>query len=88
MITTFEYDASYFPAMPVAEAEIRQSPNIAGLSIRVIVDSGADATIIPAEFLVQIGALKGDQAWLRGTAQQRAQVDLYWVWLVIGTFRP
>ena len=33
-------------------------------------------------------AHKGDQAWLRGTAQNRIRVELYWIWLRIGDHRP
>ena len=88
MIYTFDYDMSYFPAIPIVEAEIRQERNTPGLSLRAIVDSGADATIIPTGFLEQIGAQQGDQAWLRGTAQSRVQVVLYWIWLHIGGHRP
>jgi predicted aspartyl protease len=88
MIYSFDYDMSYFPAIPVVEVEIRQMNDMPGVSLRAIVDSGADATIIPIQYLEQIQAHKGDKAWLRGTAQNRIRVELYWVWLHIGGHRP
>jgi hypothetical protein len=87
-INSFDYDTTYFPAIPVAEIEIRALRSERGVSVSVIVDSGADATTIPVPYLRQVQAQKGDKAWLRGTAQQRIQVDRYWVWLHIGDHRP
>jgi predicted aspartyl protease len=56
------------------------------LNLRALVDSGADATIIPVEYLRQIGAEPGERTWLRGTAGGRYQTNLYPVYLQIGTY--
>jgi predicted aspartyl protease len=88
MIYTFDYDNSYVPAIPIVEVEVKQEDGTLGVRMNAIVDSGADATIIPKRYLQQIQAQIGDQAWLRGATQERIQVDLYWVWLYIGNLRP
>jgi hypothetical protein len=38
--------------------------------------------------IYKLQAYKGDSAWLRGTAQNRIQVDLYRIWVHIGGHRP
>jgi hypothetical protein len=84
MIYTRDYDTSYFPAMPVVEIVIRYAANAPEVSLIAVVDSGADATIIPRHYLRQVRARKGEKAWLRGTAASRMVVDRYWVSLGIG----
>jgi hypothetical protein len=88
VLYSFDYDTSYFPSIPVVEIELRDGKDSPGVSLRAIVDSGADATIIPVHYLQQLHARKGKKAWLRGTAQQRIQVERYWVWLQIGGHAP
>jgi hypothetical protein len=46
---------SYYPAIPVVEVEISQGRNAARVTLRAIVDSGADATIIPLHYLQTTG---------------------------------
>ena len=88
MLYSFDYDTSYVPAIPIVEVEIRFAENLPSLSLRAIVDSGADVTIIPMQFLRQVKARRGEKAWLRGTVRQRIQVDRYWIWLHIGGHNP
>jgi hypothetical protein len=71
MLYSFDYDTSYFPALPVVEIEIRYAKSEPSLSLRAIVDSGADATIVPLRYLQQVRARRGKKAWLRGMVQQR-----------------
>jgi hypothetical protein len=84
---SFDYDASYFPAIPIVEIEIKTIKSASGVVLRAIVDSGADATIIPIGYLHQIQARKGKKAWLRGVTPGRVQIDRYRVWLRIGGHR-
>jgi hypothetical protein len=50
------YDPSFQPAAPIVEATIR-NPNVAGPSIdlRLIVDSGAEQTVIPDAVIQTLG---------------------------------
>lgn len=88
MTYTFDYDVSYSPAMPVVEVEIKGMKEGPNRSLVAIVDSGADATIIPVEHLEEVSATLGSQVWLRGATHQRIAVDLYWIWLHIGEHAP
>ena len=87
MQSSFEYDRAYDPAIPVAGVEIRRANNIPGLHLNVIIDSGADATIIPVHFLEQIKARKAGRSWMRGVAQNRVMVERYLIWLQIDGHR-
>ena len=47
-IYTYDYDNDYNPAMPVVDIEIGRAMDAASLALKAVVDSDADATIIPA----------------------------------------
>jgi hypothetical protein len=84
MIYSFDHNMDYVPAIPIAEIAIRYATNAPEVSLSAIVDSGADATIIPMQFLRRVRARKGEKAWMRGPALQRMQVDRYWVAIRVG----
>lgn len=86
MLYTFEYDSSYLPSMPVAEIQIGKSNTAPHLALHAIVDSGADATIIPVRWLKQIRARKSEQAWMSTTTTERHLVNLYAVSLRVGAY--
>lgn len=88
MTYTFDYDRRYSPAMPIVEVEIRGMKGGPSRSFIAIVDSGADATIIPIGYLEELSASIGGQVWLRGATHQRIMADLYWIWLHIGDHPP
>ncbi len=50
-----------------------------------MIDSGADATMIPLNFLKAIGAAYKETMWMRGVAGERIEVDLYLVAIQIGS---
>ena len=76
IVHTYEYDISYIPAMPVVELVVGKASSVPVLSLKALVDSGSDGTIIPLEHLKQIGARKFQKRWMRTITGQRAQVDL------------
>ena len=88
MVYFFDYDVSYDPAIPVVEIEIAAGKSESGMVIRALVDSGADATVIPIHNLLQVGARKGRSAWMRGVTHDRVKIDRYRVWVQIGGLRP
>ena len=51
-----------------------------------LIDSGADATAIPINYLEQIGALPVENRWLRSATGERHLVQLYEVYLQIGGY--
>ncbi len=87
IVYTYNYDTDYNPAMPVVEIRIGRAMADASLPLAALVDSGADATIIPIGYLRQIRARRGRRKWMRGVAGGRKPVDLYAISLQIGSFR-
>jgi len=86
MIQSFDYDHSYFPAMPVVEVAIWHAPTLPEVALTAIVDSGADITMVPVHYLQRIQARKSQRAWLHGTAATRRQIQLYIMSLRIGSY--
>ncbi|MEK7276781.1 MAG: retroviral-like aspartic protease family protein [Chloroflexota bacterium] len=52
-----------------------------------IVDTGADATVVPLRYLLEIGAEETAPGWLRGVAGDRRPVALYFVDVHVGELR-
>ncbi len=85
-ILTFDYDTSYHPAAPSVEIQIYGYNSVLGQhSLWAMVDSGADATMIPYPVLNAIGAVYKESTWMRGTAGGRVEVDLYLAAIRIGS---
>jgi hypothetical protein len=88
MNSYFEYDRNYSPVAPAAEIEIMGSKERPSVKIHALIDSGADATMIPTRHLREVRARKGRKVWLRGVTQHRIPIEQYWIWLRIGKFSP
>lgn len=86
MLHTFEYDVTYAPSMPVAEIQIGKPGSAPALNLHAIIDSGADATIVPIQWLRQIRARRSEKAWMSTAAAARRLVDLYVISLRIGSY--
>lgn len=86
MLYTFDYDGHFVPSMPIAEIRVGGYRIETQIVLRAILDSGADATIIPELILKQVGARRSGKAWIRGPMQQRTLVNLYTVSFLLGDF--
>jgi predicted aspartyl protease len=82
------YSNAYFPAAPVMEirlgapgAEVTLGP------IEALVDTGADATLIPMSHLNQVSAMKVDQANMRSQWGECRSVSIYSVALEVDDHR-
>ena len=84
IVHTHDYDSSYHPAMPVIEIHIQRRAGQPSLSLTAIVDSGADATMIPKYHLNHLNVRKGQTKWLAGAAGGRYEVDMYTLAVKIG----
>ena len=84
IVHTHDYDSSYHPAMPIIEIQIRRRAGQPPLTLKAVVDSGADATMIPLRYLRQLRVRKGQTKWLCGTAGGRYEVDMYALAVRIG----
>lgn len=87
MVFTYDYDSRYIPSMPIVEINIGQSGETPDLNLQALVDSGADATIVPLALLRRIGARRGDRVWMRGTTRGRDIVYLYHISLRVADFQ-
>ncbi|MCB8945948.1 MAG: retroviral-like aspartic protease family protein [Ardenticatenaceae bacterium] len=87
VVYTFDYDSSYAgPALPVVELTVRHLLTDEYVSCKAIVDSGADATMIPLNDLHKIGARKVDARWMSGVSGLSYKVDIYEVIIQIGAY--
>lgn len=90
LIHLHDYDGSYHPAMPAVSAAIRKDAAATSpeQTLTFIVDSGADATLIPIRILKEIGAKKRSQRLMVGVSGVSITVDMYVVVLKLGQGRP
>ena len=67
MTTSYDYDSSYEPAAPIIPVGLSPSGEISvRQEITALVDSGADATMIPVNVLTTAGARYVEQRQMRG----------------------
>lgn len=84
-ITSFVYNSTTFnPSMPVVPIQVRHQNRTA--EVIALVDSGADATIIPINLLHLIRARRSDSGHMRGVTGVRKRVGIYTVTIQIETY--
>ena len=81
-VTSFLYDASYAPSAPIAQITISANTEI---EVNVLVDSGADVTLIPINLLQAIGARQMKTRQLRGVTGIAKRVGLHLVSIRLST---
>jgi predicted aspartyl protease len=85
-LLTFDYNTTYQPAAPFITIEVdgyhTTRPNH---TLWAMIDSGADATMMPLRVLEAVGAAYKETMWMRGVAGGRIEVDLYFVAVRIGS---
>jgi hypothetical protein len=77
MVYTYKYNTDYDPAFPVVEVEIGRGGQPIKVTLSALIDSGADATMIPLRYLKQIGARKSGQRQMRAITGKSHEVDMY-----------
>lgn len=87
MVFTYDYNSTYIPSMPTVGIYIGRSGNRPTQELQALVDSGADATIVPLSILRQIGARRGDKVWMRGITRGRDMVHLYHISIQLADFQ-
>ncbi len=73
----FPFNAALYPPIPVCELRLRTSAGRESESLMGIIDTGADATIIPIRLLQQISARRNFESTLRSQWGERRRVFLY-----------
>ncbi len=83
-MTIFPYDTTFEPAMPLCEVTLAVSATEERVTLSGVVDTGADATLIPLKHLRALGARRVFEAGLRSQWGERRIVFLYLVDVSIG----
>jgi predicted aspartyl protease len=74
------YSRSVRPAMPAFHVQLHSPETERSTeSLLALVDTGADATIVPIRQLLEIGAEETAPGWLRGITGERLPVALYFI---------
>jgi len=76
-VYTYDYDLAYIPAMPTVKIQIGRPDSVASFSLSALVDSGADATMIPVSYLEEVAAIKRRRVSIRGISGRRVGANLY-----------
>lgn len=82
-MAVYDYDSSYFPAAPVVDIRVGPPGGKAVSDLRVLLDTGADATILPLSLLRRLQAPKMDQVVIRNQWGDPKSAALYAVTLQI-----
>jgi hypothetical protein len=79
------YDGSYYPSIPTLDIRLYSSTSDEfGGPFSAIIDTGSDATLIPLDLLLDIGAEETAPGWMIGITGNRQPVSLYFVDVYIG----
>lgn len=85
MTTSHDYDSSYEPAAPVVRIGLSPSGGSEAQQwVAALLDSGADATMIPVDLLIASGARYMERRQIRGVVGKAVQVNLYLTAVHIG----
>jgi predicted aspartyl protease len=77
----------YDPAMPVVEITVRRAtPGELEAPVLALVDSGADATMLPVDVLTAVGARHLETRQMRGVTGHLLAVDTYLVTILLGPY--
>lgn len=87
MSISFNYSRQFDPTMPVVEVTVRAvGASHPASAVTALVDSGADATILPLSVLQQVGARYVRGRVMRGVTGIPENVDTYLVSIQIGPY--
>lgn len=78
-MSDFPYLPTYDPAIPACGVTLTARPTGRSQRMTAIVDTGADASLVPEDTLREIGARRAFEARLRSQWGERRQVFLYLV---------
>ena len=83
MASSFQYSSDYSPPAPVVKITLRAQRTV---EVVALLDSGADATILPHELLKRIGARFAQTNQMCGIAGKPVPVEFYFVTVQIDQF--
>jgi predicted aspartyl protease len=72
------YDSRYLPPAPCVEFRLSAPEQaFSGATLRALVDTGADATIVPFRYIRPFGLQVDNRKYLRSQFGERVKVDVY-----------
>jgi predicted aspartyl protease len=81
----YSYSTRYYPSMPAVEAALGAPETGFSLGpLSTIIDTGADITTVPKEYLVHLGAPVVASGYLRSPWGERHMVKIYEVNVRVG----
>jgi predicted aspartyl protease len=83
-MSEYPYDVTHDPPIPVCDLVLIAPATGRKIALTVIVDTGADGTIVPIHYLEEVGARRTVEVGLRSQWCERRTVFLYLVDLQIG----
>ncbi len=83
---SYDYNRNYSLSAPIVAIDV-YGTNANSQKITALIDSGADATMLPFSLLEQLGADEVETRYLRTITGRRSIVDLYRVSIHIGPFQ-
>jgi len=84
-VHSFNYDSEYEPPAPVAEVTVyKAGQSVSRVVLSALIDSGADATMLPIAILQTVGARHVETRRMRGVTGVAQMVDLYAVTIELG----
>jgi len=84
-IYSYAYSGHYDPAAPAVEIEVRgPGLNSKVMRLTALIDSGADATMLPIQVLRAVGAKHVETRYIRGVTGARQLAETYLALIQIG----
>ena len=84
-VHSFNYDSEYEPSAPVVEIMVyKAGQSVSRVVLSALIDSGADATMLPMTVLQTVGARHVETRRMRGVTGVAQMVDLYAVTIELG----
>lgn len=84
-VHSFNYNSEYDPPAPVVDITVRKTGQTdKGVSLSALIDSGADATMLPFMILQTVEARYVETRQMRGVTGVAQTVDLYIITIEIG----
>ncbi len=84
MVRSTEYSRNYYPSAPVAEIGIRQTPQGFEIETEALIDTGADATILPFSLLQRINAIYAETVTMRSVTGISQRVQTFVIAVRVG----
>jgi len=86
MVRSYEYSRVYQPSAPVLEIGIRRTSQDFEVETEALIDTGADATILPIQLLQRINAKYRGSRSMRGIIGISRRVETFQVVVRVGNY--